>query len=236
MSLLLTRRPIAAAVALFLLVGCATNPDGSLKKNADGSYVIDEKAKGALIGAAAGCALGAATKGDCVKGAVIGAVAGFLISWYFESKKIAEAQVVNQEYAKAKGKDAVKPPKNDIVPAAFATQVKEAPVDSSGQKEVQLTSTTDLIGYGDKVPDVQQKYALYDDKGTLVEEKTEKLTAVNGAGRYQSTSKFKLPASAKGKTYTEKTELVVNGKSYKQNAYKIAFADDGQVMILAMAQ
>jgi hypothetical protein len=29
---------------------------------------------------------------------------------------------------------------------------------------------------------------------------------------------------------------VVNGKSYKQNAYKIAFADDGQMIVLAMAQ
>lgn len=231
------RRPIATAVAsVFLLVGCATNPDGTLKKNADGSFVMDEKAKGALIGAAAGCALGAATKGDCVKGAVIGAVAGFLISWYFESKKIAEAKVVNQQYAKAKGKDAVKPPKNDVVPAAFTTQVKETPADNAGQKEVQITSNTDLIGYGDKVPEVTQKYAIYDDKNNLVEEKTEKLTAVDGAGRYQSTSKFKLPADAKGKNYTVKTELASNGKSYKQNAYKIAFADDGQTIVLAMAQ
>jgi hypothetical protein len=238
MSLLQTiRRPIAAAVALGLLAGCATNPDGSLKKNADGSYVMDDKAQAALIGAAAGCGLAAAAGKDCVKGAVIGAVAGFLIGWYFESKKIKEGKELNQEYAKAKAKDAPKPPKADVVPAAFTTQVNNAaPVDAQGQKEVTLTSTTDLIGYGDKVPEVQQKYALYDEKNQLVEEKTEKLTAVNGAGRYQSTSKFKLPASAKGKTYTEKTELVVNGKSYKQNAYKIAFADDGQMIVLAMAQ
>lgn len=229
------QRPIAAAVAIAFLAtstGCATNPDGSFKKNEDGTFVIDDKAKGALIGAAAGCALASATGSDCAKGAVIGAVAGFLIGWYFESKKIASAQQVNKEYASVK-KSA--PPKKDVVPASFTTQVKEAPPDSSGQKEVQLTSNTDMIGYGDKVPQVQQKYAIYDENNKLVEEKTEKVAAVDGAGRYQTNSKFKLPASAKGKTYTVKTALVSNNKTYKENSYKVAFADDGRVMVLAMA-
>ena len=62
------KRPIAAGVAaIFLLSACATNPDGS--------YKMDEKATGALIGAAAGCAIGAAAKGaqGCVVGAAVGA-------------------------------------------------------------------------------------------------------------------------------------------------------------------
>ncbi len=230
------RTPIAAAIALAVITGCATNPDGSFKKGKDGSFIMDDKAKGALMGAAAGCALGAATGGDCVKGAVVGAIAGFIISWYFESKKLAEAKVVNQEYAQAKAKDAPKPPKNDVIPAKFTTQVKEAAPDSQGQKEVQITSNTDLIGYGDKVPAVTQKYAIYDENNKLVEEKTEKVAAVDGAGRYETSSKFKLPAQAKGKTYTVKTELASNGKTYKQNSYKVAFADDGHMMVLAMAQ
>lgn len=231
------QRPIAAAVAAaFLLTACATNPDGSFKKNEDGTFVIDDKAKGAMLGAAAGCGLAAATGQDCLKGAVVGAVAGFLISWYFESKKLAEGKVVNQQYASAKDKNVPKPPKNDVVPAAFTTTVKSAPPDASGQKEVKITSNTDLIGYGDKVPQVSQKYAIYDENNKLVEEKSEKLTAVDGAGRYESNSKFKMPAEAKGKNYTVKTELVSNGKSYKQNSYKVAFADDGQLIVLAMAQ
>lgn len=263
------KRPIAAAVALVFLAtssGCATNPDGSFKKNADGTFVVDDKAKGALIGAAAGCALGSATGAGCAKGAVVGAVAGFLIGWYFESKKIASAAEVNKQYAAeaaasnkapplkkgeaTKKSDVAKkgevakpvksdvatlPPKNDVVPASFSTQVKESPPDASGQKEVQLTSNTDMIGYGDKVPDVQQKYAIYDENNKLVEEKTEKVAAVDGAGRYQSTSKFKLPADAKGKTYTVKTSLVSNNKTYKENSYKVAFADDGKMIVLAMA-
>ncbi len=229
------RRPIASGLALAFLVtssGCATNPDGSFKKNADGTYVIDDKAKGALIGAAAGCAVGSATGAGCGKGAVVGAVAGFLISWYFESKKIASAKDVNKEYASAKK---TPPPKNDVVPASFTTQVAETPPDASGQKEVKITSNTDMIGYGDKVPEVQQKYAIYDENNKLVEEKTEKVAAVDGAGRYQSNSKFKLPAEAKGKTYTVKTTLVSNNKTYKESSYKVAFADDGHVIVLAMA-
>lgn len=251
------RRPIAAAVALIFLVtssGCATNPDGSFKKNADGTFVVDDKAKGALIGAAAGCAVGSATGAGCAKGAVVGAVAGFLIGWYFESKKIASATEVNKQYVaeasaskkapppkkgaaptQVKTAVATSPPRNDVVPASFSTKVTTAAPDASGQKEVQLTSNTDMIGYGDKVPEVQQKYAIYDENNKLVEEKTEKLAAVDGAGRYQSTSKFKLPAEAKGKNYTVKTSLVSNNKTYKENSYKVAFADDGRLVVLAMA-
>ena len=236
------KRPIALAVAgVFLLSACATNPDGSFK--------LDERATGALIGAAAGCAIGAAAKGSqgCLAGAVIGATAGFLIAWYFESKKIADARVVNGEYeaqareqAKAskgkKGKDQpieTVVPKNDVIPVKFESKVQTAAPDASGQKEVQITANTDLVGYGDKVPEVQQKYAIYDENNKLVEEKTEKVAAVDGAGRYQTSSKFKLPADAKGKNYTVKTALVSNGKTYKENAYKVTVLD-GQLQFAAL--
>ncbi len=227
-----TRLPIAAVALTLFSVGCATNPDGSLKKNADGTFQIDEKAKGALMGAAAGCVVASVGGKNCVHGAVIGAVAGFLISWYFESKKVADATVVNKEYARGK----TLPPKNDVVPAAFTTRVAEAYPGNDNQKEITVTSSTDLIGYGDKVPEVQQKYAIYDEKNNLVEEKTEKLASVDGAGRYQSTSKFKLPAEAKGKKYTVKTALVSNTKTYKENSYKVSFNGDGSAVLLALAQ
>jgi hypothetical protein len=63
--------------------------------------------------------------------------------------------------------------------------------------------------------------------------KTEKLAAVDGAGRYQTNSKFKLPADAKGKNYTVKTALVSNGKTYKENAYKVTVLD-GQLQFAAL--
>lgn len=225
------RHPVAALVLSLLSVSCATNPDGSFKKNADGTLVLDEKAKGALLGAAAGCAIAAASGSECAKGAVVGAVAGFLISWYFESKKIADAAAVNKEYAAGK----TKPPKNEIVPAAFNTKVVESPAGSDGQSEVKLTSTTDLIGYGGKAPEVQQKYAIYDETNKLVEEKTEKVAAVDGAGRYQTESKFKRSANSKGKSYTVKTALLVNGTAQKESTYKIAFSGEGEPVLLALA-
>lgn len=216
------QRAVAAAVAAsVLLAACATNPDGSM--------TMDDKAKGALWGAAAGCAVASLAGNDCVKGAVVGAVAGFVLAWYFESKKVAEAREVNAEYKK----QGVKVPKNDVVPVAFNSDVKQTQADASGQREVQITSNTDLIGYGDKAPDIQQKYAIYDENNKLVEERTEKLTAVDGAGRYQTKSKFKLPASAKGKRYVVKTTQVVNGKPGKEGSYQISFADDGRVMVAA---
>jgi flagellar hook assembly protein FlgD len=84
------------------------------------------------------------------------------------------------------------------------------------------------------VPDVQQKYAIYDENNNLVEERSEKVTAVDGAGRFQSNSKFKLPAEAKGKNYTVKTSLVSNGKSYKENSYKVTLLDDQTLKFAAL--
>jgi hypothetical protein len=225
------QRPIAAAVAsIFLLSACVTtNPDGTTK--------LDDKAYGALIGAAGGCALGAAINGSkgCIAGAVAGAAVGLLIAWHFESKKLADANSVNREYEKqvkaSKGKmDPL--PKNEIIPAKFGSKIQTTAPDQSGQKEVQITSNTDLVGYGDKVPDVQQKYAIYDDKNNLVEERTEKLAAVDGGGRYQTSSKFKLPADAKSKNYTVKTTLVSDNKTYRENSYKVTLLAD-QIMLVA---
>lgn len=226
-----SKRPIASAViAAFLVSGCATNPDGSFR--------LDEKATGAMIGAVAGCAVGAAAKGTkgCAVGAVVGGAAGYLIGWYFESRKIASAKQINTEYeqqTKARGKTGA-PPKNEVIPARFDTTVNTAAPDQSGQKEVQVTSNTDLVGYGDKVPVVQQKYAIYDEKNNLVEEKTEKVAAVDGAGRYQTSSKFKLPADAKDKNYTVKTTLVANDKTYKENTYKVTVLDGGLIRVASL--
>ena len=90
-----------------------------------------------------------------------------------------------------------------------------------------------MIGYGDKAPEVQQKYAIYDENNKLVEEKSERVAAVDGAGRYQTDSKFKLPASAKGKKYTVKTSLVANNQTYKENSYKVSVLDDGFMIAMA---
>lgn len=228
------KRPAAIAVALLVLqsvVGCATNADGSLKKDEQGNFVVDDKAKAALAGAVAGCAVGAAMDAGCAKGALVGAVAGFLVGWYFESKKVATAQEVNKQYTA--NKKAAQPPKQDVVPAAFTAQVSQSKPEASGEREVNVTSSTDMIGYGDKVPEVQQKYTILDEQNKVVETKTEKVAAVDGAGRYQTSSKFKLPASAKGKTYTVNTALVSNGKTFKENSYKVSFSDDIAPVLLA---
>jgi hypothetical protein len=229
------KRPVALAATFLVLAtasGCAKNADGTLAKDEKGNYIIDETAKSALVGAAVGCAVGAATDVGCGKGAVVGAVAGFLIGWYFESKKVNNAQEVNKQYAA--NKKGTPPPAKDVVPVAFTSQVAQAKPEASGEREVKVSSSTDMIGYGDKVPDVQQKYTILDEQNKVVETKTEKVAAVDGAGRYTTNSKFKLPASAKGKTYTVQTALVSNGKTFKENTYKVSWADDGRMLLLAM--
>jgi hypothetical protein len=233
-SLNFLKRPVAFAASVLVLAaasGCATNADGTLKKDEKGNYVMDDKATAALVGAAVGCAAGAATNVGCGKGALVGAVAGFLIGWYFESKKIASAQEVNKQYASVK--KGTPPPSKDVIPAAFTAQVKPGQAEASGEREVVISSSTDMIGYGDKVPEVQQTYTLLDEHNKVVETKTEKVAAVDGAGRYTTSSKFKLPASAKGKNYKLTTALVNNGKVYKESSYTVAQSDDGRMVLLA---
>ena len=58
---------------------------------------------------------------------------------------------------------------------------------------------------------------------------------MDGAGRYQTSSKFKLPAEAKGKNYTVKTALVSNNKTYKENTYKVVILDGQTMMVAALA-
>ena len=225
------KRLVASVTILSLLVsGCVTNPDGSFKTDKDGKYQMTDQAKAALVGAAAGCGVAVAAGQDCVTGAVIGAVAGFLIGWYFESKKVADAQQVNKEYKK-KG---MKVSKDEVKPVAFNSNIKTAPPAANGEKEVRITANTDLVGYGDKVPDLKQQYAIYDEKDKLIETKTEKIASVDGAGRYQTDSKFKLPASAKGKKYRVETSLVANDKVVKNNKYQVSFLDDGKLLVASL--
>lgn len=215
-----TLRPAVAAIAgAFLFSGCATNPDGS--------FSLDDRVTGVLLGAGVGCAAAGITGGKCATGAAIGAVAGFLIGWYFESRKVANAAQVNTEY-RDKG---VAVPQNEIKPVAFSTRVTQAPVDHEGKKEIEVTSNTDMIGYGDRTPDMAQKYAIYDEKNHLVEEKTEKIAVADGAGRYQTNSKFKIPAPQQGKPYTMKTTLVVDDKPYKENSYKVSLGEGGGMLL-----
>ena len=227
------QRPVTAALAtVFLLSACVTAPDGTKQ--------LDNKFMGALLGAAAGCAVGSAVDGKkgCLAGAVVGAAAGFMIAWHFESKKIKNAQEINAEYVRQnqlQPKNRVNLPRNDVMVAKFEPRITSAAPDAQGQKEVQITANTDLVGYGDRAPKVQQTYAIYDEHNKLVEQKTEDVASVDGAGRYQTTSKFKLPAEAQGKNYTVKTALVSNNQTVKENAYKVSVREDGQLLVQALA-
>jgi len=215
------KRPVLALTASsLLLAACATNPDGSLR--------LDDRATGALIGAAAGCGVASliGSSKDCAKGAAAGAIAGFLIGWHFESKRIASAEQVNREYAAQR-----KVSKDSIEPVAFKTQVRKTSTSPEGERNVEVTSNTDLVGYGDRTPKLQQRYAIYDEKNQVVESKTETIDA-EGAGRYQTKSSFTLPAEAKGKRYKVESTLIADGKEVKSNKYTVSWVA-GEVLLAA---
>ena len=48
------------------------------------------------------------------------------------------------------------------------------------------------------------------------------MTAVDGAGRYQTTASVQVKKVAAKKKYRVETVLLVNGKTYKKNSYKVA--------------
>lgn len=218
------RNPILLLVfSCLLTTGCISNPLSQTGSSSGGEKSsTNDTAKNALLGAGAGCALGALTGKGCLQGAVVGAAVTVVISliaeWYFESKKLADAETVNKQYAKSK----IKPPKDEIIPATFTSNTSSGKPNAEGQREITITANTDMIGYADNVPEMKQKFALYDENNKLVEEKTEVLTAFDGAGRYQTVSKLKTSPSAKGKKYTIKTTLISGKKVHKENTIKIA--------------
>jgi uncharacterized protein YcfJ len=208
-------RAIAGATAAALSLGACQSPGGN---------GTDTRITGVAVGALTGCLIGKATGGDCATGAVLGGAAGFLIGWYFESKKVASAAQINNEYQR----NGTRIPKQEVVPVAFASDFKQN-TKTNGEREVKITSTTDMIGYGDKKPDVKQKYAIYDEKNTLVEEKTERIAAIDGPGRYQTNSSFST--GNEGKRYTVKTTLIADNKAYRERTYKVAFDQEGRMRI-----
>lgn len=249
---------LSASFFVLALSACSNAPTNSTRPS-DGSSSVESprpavgesrsvvstaQERGNSIGSRAGCAVSRALGGECETGAsigsgigsIVGTVVGTFVGWYFDMRKTREAQSINEEYAQSKTKGTLKPPKDAIMPAAFTAEISEGALDEKGQKEILITANTDLIGYGDRIPEISQRYAIFDEKKKLIEQKTVKLTAINGAGRYQTVSKFKLPANAKGKKFIVKTELVSNGKVYKNKSYKIAASEASNVLILALAR
>lgn len=253
-------RLAAISSASLLLISCGGTP----AKNADGTPAEDTgdtKSAFKSVGADIGCGIASILNKDCAKGARTGAkVADKVISWVFRSLKIADGKTVNKEYEAKKATVS----KTDIQPMSFTSKVETTdsappppvapagstttetasehkeqapaskPVAPVATSEVKITSNTDLVGYGDKVPVVTQKYALYDEKNKLVSTQTEKLAAVDGAGRYETEAKVKIPKTAKGKgakQYRVETTLLVNGKEYKKNSYDVAMFDDGELRL-----
>lgn len=250
----ISSRQLATACCLVSLASCATPPAQNTEANeTEVSSASDTKSTIKSIGADIGCGIASVLNKDCAKGARTGSrVADKVVSWVFRSLKIADAKTVNKEYEAKKAKVS----KTNIEPMAFSSKVETsqaAPIsakpgtkankEETGQilkpvasNEVKITSNTDLVGYGDKVPVVTQKYALYDEKNKLVSTQTEHLASVDGAGRYETEARVKIPNARNGKgakSYRVETTLVVDGKEYKKKSYKVALLDSGEILLLA---
>lgn len=219
-----------SALAL-ALAACASAPSQTAEGSSNESSAQDTKAALVDVGADIGCGIASMINKDCAKGARVGArVADKVVSWVFRSLKIADGKTVNKEYEDKK----VKVAKDDVKPMAFNSNIQQADAadpkasrTAAEQTQIKVTSNTDLVGYGDKVPVVTQRYALYDENNKLVSTQTEKLAAVDGAGRYETEATIKVPKAKGKKKYRVETTLVVDGKDYKKNAYQLSYRGDG---------
>lgn len=188
---------------------------------------------------------GAGTVDAAVKvvGKVVGKEAKFLalglagltvfLGWRFWARKVADGQQVNAAYEKVmagtpagrkrrpKGLKSV--PRNGIVPASFEPRIARGKPDAkTREREIRVSATTDLIGYGNRVPEVRQKYVLFDERNQLVEEVVEKVKVVDGAGTYETEATFNAPAQTLEKRYTLKTSLLVEGQVAHENRFVIS--------------
>jgi len=230
------RLPVCLVVIL-IFTGCGGGKaaTGETEGNVDGKSTLAD------IGADIGCGIATLIRKDCASGAEVGVkVADKIISWVFRSLKIADAKTVNEEY---KARE-ILVSKKEVAAKAFTTNVQTVEEPNAGKDgktkpqtmEVRVTSTSDLVGYGDKIPAVTQTYALYDDKNKLISSKTERVAAVDGAGRYETDAKFKVAKTSANKQYRVETSLVVDGKTYKKNSYKVAFDDNSRVVLAWLEQ
>lgn len=255
----LSRFAVLAFCALFLAAcaGSASKSDQAEATEAtEPETTAAEGTKSALmsVGADIGCGIATLIKKDCAKGAAIGSkVVDKAVSWVFRSLKIADGKTVNKEYEARN----IAVSKTEVKPMAFETRIQsadevkpaeqgkaqtqgqtqaQAQAQTQGQAqaqstEIKVTSNTDLVGYGDKVPVVTQKYALYDENNKLVSTQTEKVAAVDGAGRYETEAKVKIPKSKKIKQYRVESTLIVDGKEYKKNSYNVVMLDGGELTL-----
>ncbi len=211
------KKIVIAVASVFLASGCATNTQG------------ENTGLGALIGAAAGCAAFELMGKKCLDGAIIGVAVGAVVGWNYESKKVATAETVNEEARKA----GVSVPNNKIVLESYSI----APTTNTVKAGDTVISQSDikLIGRSNRAPDVTETLTLADPQGKEYKPQTAKVAAVDGAGRYTTTGRFKFPEGSQQGRYTVKSALSLDGNivANKSYAIQVAYIDGSKIIQVA---
>lgn len=218
------KKIVIVVAGIFLVSGCGTpGQSGSQEQNA---------AAGAAIGALLGCGLASMMGEKCAKGALLGGAAGAAIGWSYESRKVASANDVNAQARRA----GVYVPNNKVVVGRYNI-VPDSKSVVPGTPIV-TESNIQLIGNSNRVPQVEESLVLVDPDGNKSPPNIAKVQAVDGAGFYKSKAKFPIPQNFPQGNYTIESALSLDGQVVGNDKFnvQVAIVDGNQVVRFASAE
>jgi uncharacterized protein YcfJ len=205
-------KPIAPALVLCLLAGCATPPGpGGAGDAAAANQDPCSVGMTAVAGAGLGALIGAIAGGG--KGAVIGAAAGALVGGAgcyainVRSRQLKTAQQADSDYIRARGRLPAQP-----TVVAYHVQVSNNVV-QRGKPFTVRTDAEIVNGRSEQVSQVNEQLILVDPQGEPFKNGSKPLEAANASGgRFENSFELKLPPNASQGAYGMKTNLYVNGR------------------------
>ncbi|WP_414440229.1 hypothetical protein [Burkholderia sp. 22PA0106] len=224
-------RPVAPALVLCMLAGCATPPGAGGPGNAAANQDPCSIGGSAVVVAGLGAVIGALAGGT--KGALIGAAAGAVVGGAgcyainVRSRQLKTAQQSDSDYVQARGELPVQP-----TLVSYQVAVSNAVVQRG--KPFKVTTDAEIVnGRAEPVTNVNEQLVLFDKQGKAFGNGSKPLQANNATGgRFENSFELKLPPDASQGVYGMKTNLYVNGRLAGTRDLHTQLVWDGQSGVL----
>lgn len=224
-------RSISAAMAIVILVGCATPPGGTVADGGaqDPCDAGKSAATGALVGALLGGLLGG--KDGAAKGAVAGGLvgAGICALVKADSRQTKTAQQTDAELQRAKG--GILPPDPTVV--TYAPRMGTPNI--GRDQPFKVISTVELAnGSRTMVQEVKEELQIFNPDNTPFKSGSKPLQ-LQTAGRYENAFEVTLPKNAPQGIYPLKANLFVNGKlmASRDLRVQLVLGESGKTQLVA---
>ncbi len=223
------KRIVTSILVALLVMSCASNPD-----NPDsGCSAAKTGGLGALIGAAAGAALGSHNRGA---GAAIGAVAGGAIgalgclAYNYSTKQKRSAKQVEQDYEQ---QHALQLPQQTQV-MGYTAELKPNKAVAGGTTAMLVSDVTLVQGQGAPAPKVEESVEMRSPDGKVLNRARKTAQSIQGSGEYENQFKFTLPEGVDEGVYPIDVALYVDGEQKQTRSVRMQIASNGVARILAL--